>query len=191
MSYLRVTFVIATTTEKTMQFSMYQATAPGFVHILTSLKTILKKGEDYATARKIDPAVLTGARLYPDMLPLTRQVQIASDQVKFCMSRLAGTEAPKFEDNEQSFADLYARIDKTIAHVQSFKPAQIDGSENRPIEIKPPNGNVRKYQGMNYLFDSVYPNFFFHVTTAYDILRHNGVELGKLDFLGDHEHVKR
>ncbi len=174
-----------------MQFSMYQATAPGFVHILTSLKTVLKKGEDFATARKVDPLVLTGARLYPDMLPLTRQVQIATDQVKFCMSRLAGTEAPKFEDNEQSFADLYARIDKTIVHIQSFKPAQIDGSETRAIEIKPPNGNVRKYQGMNYLFDSVYPNFFFHVVTTYDILRHNGVEVGKLDFLGDHENVKR
>jgi uncharacterized protein len=177
--------------EMLMQFSMYQATAPGFVHILTQFKLILKKGEDYAAARKIDPLVLTGARLYPDMLPLTRQVQIATDQVKFCMSRLAGTEAPKFEDNEQSFAELQARLDKTIAHIQSFKPAQIDGSESRDIEIKPAQGNPRKYKGMNYLFDSVYPNFFFHVTTAYDILRHNGVEVGKMDFLGDHEHVKR
>jgi len=174
-----------------MQFSMYQATAPGFTHILTNLKAILKKGEDFAMSRKIDPLVLTGARLYPDMLPLTRQIQIATDQVKFCMSRLAGTEAPKFEDNEHSFAELYGRIDKTIAHIQSFKPAQIDGSEGRDIEIKPANGNPRKYKGMNYLFDSVYPNFFFHVTTAYDILRHNGVEIGKTDFLGDTERVKR
>jgi len=177
--------------ETLMQFSMYQATAPGFVHILTQLKHILKKGEDYATARKIEPTVLTTARLFPDMLPLNRQIHIATDQVKFCMSRLAGTEAPKFDDTEKTFEELQARIDKTIAHIQSFKPAQIDGSENKTIEIKPANGNPRKYQGMNYLFDSVYPNFFFHVTTAYDILRHNGVEIGKMDFLGDHEHVKR
>ena len=174
-----------------MQFSMYQATAPGFVHILTQLKLILKKGEDFATARKIDPLVLTGARLYPDMLPLNRQIHIATDQVKFCMARLSGTEAPKFEDKETTFEELQARIDKTIAFIQSFKPAQIDGSENKTIDIKPAQGNPRKYQGMNYLFDSVYPNFFFHVTTTYDILRHNGVEIGKMDFLGDHEHVKR
>jgi hypothetical protein len=174
-----------------MQFSMYQATAPGFIHILTQLKLVLKKGEDYAAAHKVDPLVLTGARLYPNMFPLTRQVQIATDQVKGCLSRLAGTEPPRFEDNEQSFADLYARLDKTIAHLKSFKPEQIDGSETRAIEIKNPNGPARKYQGMNYVFDSVYPNFFFHVTTAYDILRHNGVEVGKTDFLGDTEHVKR
>jgi hypothetical protein len=177
--------------EMLMQFSMYQATAPGFVHILTQLKHILKKGEDHAVARKVDPLVLAGSRLYLDMLPLTRQIQIATDQVKFCMSRLAGTEAPKFEDNEKTFEELYTRIDKTIAHIQSFKPAQIDGSENKTIDIKPAQGNPRKYQGMNYVFDSVYPNFFFHITTAYNILRHNGVEVGKMDFLGDHEHVKR
>ena len=174
-----------------MQFSMYQATAPGFVHILTQLKQVLKKGEDYAAARKIDPLVLTGSRLFPDMLPLNRQIHIATDQVKFCMSRLAGTEAPKFDDTEKSFEELKARIDKTIAFIQTFKPAQIDGSENKAIEIKPANGNPRRYQGMNYVFDSVYPNFFFHVTTAYAILRHNGVEIGKADFLGDSEHVKR
>jgi len=174
-----------------MQFSMYQATAPGFVHILTQLKQVLKKGEDYAAARKVDPLVLTGSRLFPDMLPLNRQIHIATDQVKFCMSRLAGTEAPKFDDTEKSFEELQARIDKTIAHIQSFKPAQIDGTEGKSIEIKPANGNPRRYQGMNYVFDSVYPNFFFHVTTAYAILRHNGVEIGKADFLGDSEHVKR
>ena len=174
-----------------MQFSMYQATAPGFIHILTQLKHVLKKGEDSAQARKIDPSVLTGARLYPNMFPLTRQVQIATDQVKYCMARLSGTEAPKFEDNEQTFGELQARLDRTIAYIQGFNPAQIDGSENKAIEVKPANGNPRKYQGMNYVFDSVYPNFFFHVTTAYDILRHNGVEVGKADFLGDTEHVKR
>lgn len=174
-----------------MQLSMYQASAPGFIHILTQLKTVLKKAEEHAVAHKIDPLVLTGARLYPDMFPLTRQVQIATDQVKGCMSRLAGAEPPKFEDNEQSFADLYARLDKTIAHIKSFKPADIDGSAAKQIELKQANGNVRRFTGTNYLFDSVYPNFFFHVTTTYGILRHNGVPLGKLDFLGDVEHVTR
>jgi hypothetical protein len=174
-----------------MQLSMYQATAPGFIHVLTQLKLVLKKGEDYATARKIDPLVLTGGRLFPDMFPLNRQIHIAADQVKFCMARLSGTEAPKFEDKETTFEELQERIDKTIAYAQSVKPAQIDGSEGKAIEIKLPNGNVRKYQGLNYVFDSVYPNFFFHVTTAYAILRHNGVEVGKPDFLGDTEHVKR
>ena len=174
-----------------MQFSMYQASAPGFIHILTQLKLVLKKGEDYAAARKVDPLVLTGARLYPDMFPLNRQIQIATDQVKFCMARLSGTEAPKFEDTEKSFEELQARLDKTIAYLQSFKPAQIEGSENKTIEVRPANGNPRKYTGLTYLFDSVYPNFFFHVTTTYAILRHNGVEIGKTDFLGDTEHVKR
>lgn len=174
-----------------MQFSMYQATAPGFIHILTQLKLVLKKAEDHAAARKIDPMVLTGARLFPDMFPLNRQVHIATDQVKFCMARLSGIEAPKFDDTEKSFEELQARLDKTIAYIQGFRPAQIDGSENKAIEVKPANGNPRRYQGMNYVFDSVYPNFYFHVTTAYAILRHNGVEVGKTDFLGDTEHVKR
>lgn len=174
-----------------MKFSMYQASVPGFVHILTQLKHVLKKGEDHAAARKIDPLVLTGARLYPDMFPLNRQIHIATDQVKFCMARLSGTEAPKFEDTEKTFPELQARLDKTIAYLQGFRPEQIDGSEARDIEVKPANGNPRRYKGMNYLFDSVYPNFFFHVTTAYAILRHNGVEVGKTDFLGDTEHVKR
>ena len=173
-----------------MSLSMYQATVPGFIQILTQLKSVLKKAEEHAAAHKIDPAVLTGARLYPDMFPLTRQVQIATDQVKGCLSRLAGQQPPSFEDNEQTFAELYARIDKTIAHLQSFKPEQIDGSEDRKIEVKLRTA-TRNYTGLNYVFDSVYPNFFFHVTTAYDILRHNGVPIGKTDFLGDTEHVKR
>ena len=173
-----------------MSLSMYQATAPGFIQILTQLKSVLKKAEEHAAAHKIEPAVLTGARLYPDMFPLTRQVQIATDQVKGCLSRLAGQQPPSFEDNEQTFADLYARIDKTIAPLQSFKPEQIDGSEGRKIEVKLRTA-TRNYTGLNYVFDSVYPNFFFHVTTAYDILRHNGVPIRKTDFLGDTEHVKR
>jgi hypothetical protein len=177
-------------TEMTMQLSMYQASVPSFVNLLTNLKAVLKKGEAHATAKKIDPAVFINARLSPDMFALVRQVQIASDQAKGCVSRLAGAEPPKFEDNEQSFADLYARIDKTIAHLQSFKPAQIDGSEARAVELKQ-RDNVRHFKGLGYLFDYVYPNFYFHVTTAYDILRHHGVEIGKGDFMGNPETVKR
>jgi uncharacterized protein len=173
-----------------MQISMYQASVPGFVHILGNLNNILKKGEAYAVARKIEPGVLLNARLAPDMFPLVRQVQIATDQVKGCVSRLAGLDPPVYEDTEQSFAELYARVEKTIAHLQGFKPAQIDGSEQRKIELKNRTG-VRTFQGLNFLFDSVYPNFYFHVTTAYAILRHNGVEIGKTDFLGANENVRR
>jgi hypothetical protein len=174
----------------TMQLSMYQASVPSFVNLLTNLKTVLKKAEAHATAKKIDPAVFINGRLAPDMFALVRQVQIASDQAKGCVSRLTGTEPPKFEDNEQSFADLYARIDKTIAHIQGFKPAQFDGSDTRAIELKQ-RDSVRHFKGVGYLFDYVYPNFYFHVTTAYDILRHNGVEIGKGDFMGNPETVKR
>ncbi|HSC47848.1 MAG TPA: DUF1993 domain-containing protein [Gammaproteobacteria bacterium] len=174
-----------------MQLTMYQATAPTFMHMLANLEAVLKKGEAHALAKKIEPSVLLNARLAPDMFSLVRQVQIASDQVKGCMSRLAGTEPPRFEDNEQSFAELYARIQKTIAHIKSFKPEQIDGTDGKKIELKQRDGSSRHFQGVSYVFDAVFPNFFFHVTTAYDILRHNGVELSKTDFLGANEHVKR
>ncbi|HKT30913.1 MAG TPA: DUF1993 domain-containing protein [Gammaproteobacteria bacterium] len=166
-----------------MSLSMYQASVPVFIRMLTNLSAILKKGEAHAQARKIDPAVLVNARLYPDMFPLTRQIQIASDQVKGCASRLAGQEPPSYPDTEQTFAELYARIDKTITHLKSFKPAQIDGSEERPIELKQRDRTIHT-KGREYLLERVYPNFFFHVTTAYAILRHNGVEIGKGDFLG-------
>jgi hypothetical protein len=174
-----------------MNISMYQASAPRFANILGNLAVILDKAQAHAEAKKIDPAVLMGCRLFPDMFPLVRQVQIASDQVKGCVSRLAGTEPPKFEDNEQSFTELYARIQKTIAHLKSFKPEQLNGSDSKKIELKQRDGSSRHFQGLNYVLDAVYPNFYFHVTTAYDILRHSGVELGKVDFLGDNEHVKR
>lgn len=166
-----------------MSLSMYQASVPVFIRMLNNLSAILKKGEALAQAKKIEPAVLVNARLYPDMFPLTRQVQIATDQVKGCVSRLAGQEPPSFPDTEQTFAELYARIDKTTAHLKSFKPAQIDGSEERPIELKQRTGTIHT-KGREYLLERVYPNFFFHVTTAYNILRHNGVEIGKGDFLG-------
>jgi hypothetical protein len=169
---------------------MYQASVPGFAHMLTNLNGVLRKGEAYAVAKKFEPSVLLNARLAPDMFPLVRQVQIATDQVKGCISRLAGAEPPVFEDTEQSFAELYARVEKTIAHLQGFKPAQIDGSEQKTIEIKTRTG-IRTWQGLAYLFDSVYPNFYFHVTTTYAILRHNGVDIGKTDFLGANDKVRR
>ena len=166
-----------------MSLSMYQASVPVFVRMLANLSAILKKGESYAQAKKIEPSVIINARLYPDMFPLVRQVQIATDQVKGCASRLAGQEPPSYPDTEQTFAELYARLDKTIAHLKGFKPAQIDGSEERPIELKMRDRTVHT-KGREYLLERVIPNFFFHVTTAYNILRHSGVEIGKGDFLG-------
>ncbi|MGA9852045.1 MAG: DUF1993 domain-containing protein [Gammaproteobacteria bacterium] len=166
-----------------MSLSMYQASVPVFIRMLTNLSAILKKAEAHAETKKIDPAVFASARLAPDMFPLVRQIQIATDTVKGCAARLAGVEPPKYEDNEQTFAELYARLDKTIAYLKSVKPAQIDGSEERRIELKVRDKTLT-LKGQDYLFERVYPNFFFHVTTAYAILRHNGVEIGKGDFLG-------
>lgn len=166
-----------------MNISMYQASVPVLIRSLGNLKAILQKGAAHAEARKLDPAVLVNARLHPDMFPLTRQIQTASDMAKFCAARLAAVEAPKFEDNETSFPELIARVDKTIAYLKTFKPEQIDGSEERAIELKTPRGPI-PFKGMQYLLNFLLPNYFFHVTTAYGILRHNGVELGKMDYLG-------
>lgn len=163
--------------------SMYNLSAPVLERVLTNLSHVLKKGMAHAEAHKIDPTVLFNARLYPNMFPLSRQVQIATDQAKGCVSRLAGQEPPKFEDNEKTFEELLARIDRIIAHLQSFNPEQIDGSETRKIELRV-GGQTRSFEGLPYVLNYVYPNFYFHVVTAYAILRHNGVELGKGDFLG-------
>ena len=173
-----------------MQLSMYQASVVSFTNVLTNLLVVLKKGEAYAAAKKIDPAVLVSARLAPDMYALARQVQIASDQAKGSVSRLAGVEPPRYEDNEQTFAELYARLEKTIAYLQTIKPAQLEGSDQRIIELKQ-RDRTRSFSGLGYLFDYVYPNFYFHVTTAYDILRHSGAEIGKNDFMGHPEGVRR
>lgn len=167
-----------------MNISMYQASAPRFVNMLNNLSAVLDKAEAHAEAKKIDPLVLTAARLYPDMLPLTSQVRIACDNAKGAVSRLAGVEIPKHEDTEQSFAELKARIAKTIAYVQSIKPAQIDGSEEREVVLKLRGADV-KFTGMQYLLGFALPNFYFHVVTAFDILRHNGVEIGKRDYIGN------
>ena len=166
-----------------MTISMYQASAPRFVNMLKNLAAILDKGQAYADAKKLDHAVLTGDRLFPDMLPMTRQVQIACDSAKGAMARLAGVEIPKNEDVERTFPELKARIATTIAFIETFKPAQIDGSEDKAITLKT-RGQDTTFKGMQFLLGFAYPNFYFHVTTAYDILRHNGVELGKWDFLG-------
>jgi hypothetical protein len=162
---------------------MYQASVPVFIRMLRNLRSILEKGAAHAEARKIDPAALTGSRLFPDMFPLLRQVQIASDSAKGCAARLAGVEPPKFEDTETTFAELISRIDKTVDYLKTFKPEQIDGSEDRAITLKSPRGEMN-FKGQQFLLHFVQPNLYFHVTTAYNLLRHSGVELGKMDFLG-------
>jgi hypothetical protein len=166
-----------------MAISMYQASAPRFANTLKNLSTLLDKAQAHCESRKIDPLVLTSYRLYPDMLPFTRQVMIACDTAKGAVARLAGVEIPKHEDVEKTFEELKARIARTVEFVESFKPAQIDGSEDKVIVLKMRAREVT-YAGMQYLLGFAQPNFYFHVVTAYNILRHNGVELGKADFIG-------
>jgi uncharacterized protein len=165
-----------------LKISMFQASVPVFSHSLNNLAAILEKAAAHAQAKKIDPAVLINSRLYPDMLPLLKQVQIASDSAKGGVARLAGDEPPKYEDNEVSFPDLIARCRKTVAYLETIKPEQIDGSEDKTVSWKTQT-STRTMQGMAYLLSQVTPNVYFHVTTAYAILRHCGVELGKQDFL--------
>jgi hypothetical protein len=150
---------------------------------LNNLDAILAKAAAHADAKKIDPAVLIGSRLYPDMFALARQVQVASDTAKGSAARLAGAEPPKYEDTESTFDEHSGRIRKTVAYLESFKAGQIDGSESKKITLKLRDRAIT-FDGADYLLNFVLPNFFFHVTTAYDILRHCGVELGKRDFLG-------
>lgn len=166
-----------------MSLSLYQASVPVFVRMFGNLSAILDKAAAYAEARKIDPAVLLNARLAPDMHPLTRQIQIASDAVKGCAARLAGVEVPSFADSESSFAELQARIAKTLEFVNSLTSAQIDSGEGREVVLKFPGAEL-KFKGEDYLLHFVLPNFYFHITTAYAILRHNGLDIGKMDYLG-------
>lgn len=166
-----------------MSLSMYQASVPVLVRALTSLSAILKKAEAHAEARKIDPAVMLGWRLYPDMLNLTRQVQIASDGAKGCAARLAGAEIPSFPDTETTFADLQARIAKTIDFVKGLDQAAIEGSADREIVLKL-RGTDIPFTGVSFLTGFALPNFTFHIVTAYAILRSIGVEIGKMDYLG-------
>ena len=166
-----------------MSISMYQASVPVFARGLTNLKAILEKAAAHAAAQKIDDTVFVTARLYPNMLPLSKQVQIASDFARGTTARLAGSEPPAWEDNEKTLSDLITRCDKTLDALKSFTAAQVDGSEARQI-TRPVRGQPKVFTGTNYLLQYSLPNFYFHTTTAYAILRHNGVEVGKGDFIG-------
>ncbi len=166
-----------------MPLTMSQACVPLFEQGLNALSGVLQKAQEHAAARKIDPAVLLQARLFPDMLPMVRQVQIAGDFAKGTLARLAGEEAPSYPDEESSFEALQARVERTLAYVGSVAPQKIDGSETRTITLKIA-GQTMSFEGQPYLLHFALPNFFFHLTTAYNILRHNGVEIGKRDFLG-------
>jgi hypothetical protein len=166
-----------------MAMSMYTASVPLFQHMLRNLIHILDKGGANAQARKIDPAVLAAARLAPDMLPFTRQILIACDGAKNGVARISGVEAPKFEDNEATFPELKARVQKTLDFLATVPAAKVDGTEDREITFPVGRDTTRTMKAQAYLTTWVLPNFFFHVTTAYDILRHNGVDLGKTDYL--------
>jgi hypothetical protein len=166
-----------------MTFSMYSASVPVFTQILNSLVALIDKAEAHATERKIEPAALLQARLYPDMFPFTRQVQVAADFAKGASARLAGVEVPRYDDTEASFAELKARIAKTLAFIASLPQDGIEASAQRDITTS--NGpNAKQFKGQVYLAHYALPHFYFHATTAYDILRHNGVEIGKKDFIG-------
>ncbi|GFE78846.1 hypothetical protein GCM10011487_08460 [Steroidobacter agaridevorans] len=166
-----------------MSLSLYDVSIPTFLHSLRSLKTILDKAVAHAEARKFDPNVFASMRLYPDMLPLARQIQIASDAAKGAAARLSGTEPPKFEDTETTMAELIARVTKTIDYLEGFKPQQFDGDDNRIVTVKTPRTSLN-FKAVDFARHWALPNFFFHVTTTYALLRHGGVEIGKLDYLG-------
>jgi uncharacterized protein len=166
-----------------MAISMSSASVPIFVKMLGNLSHCLAKARAHAEAKKFDPNVLVTVRLAPDMLPFKSQVQIACDSAKFCVARLAGVDAPSFEDNEASLPELEARIQKTIAFLESVPSAQLDGSEDKPVSVPRRGRDPLQFTGEQYLKHHALPNFFFHVTTAYALLRHNGVDLGKADYL--------
>lgn len=167
-----------------MTLSMYQASVPRFVNMLTNLSAILDKAQAHVDAKKLDASALTSFRLFPDMLPMAKQVQIACDTAKGLVARLAGVEIPVYEDNEKTLAELKARIAKTIAFIQTFTPAQIDGTEDKDIVVKRGDKETH-YKGMQFLLGHATPNLYFHITTTYNILRHNGIEIGKRDYLGN------
>ena len=165
-----------------MSLSMYTATVPPFRAMLKNLSAVMAKAEAHCEARKIDPSAFIAARLYPDMLPFTSQVQIATDNAKGAAARLAGVEIPKFEDNEKTFAELQARLDKTIAFLDTLTEAQFEGAETRDIVLQQRAGTL-EFKGATYLLQFANPNVYFHITTAYALLRHGGVEIGKKDYL--------
>ena len=164
--------------------SMYKISAPIFVQFLTSLSAVLDKAAAFAEAKKIEPSVLLNTRLAPDMFPLGRQVRAATDHAINACGRLAGAEPPALPNSDATIPELKERIAKTIEFIKGLKPAQIDGSEDKEIKITFPSGAVREFTGQSLLLGNSLPNFYFHCTTAYDILRHCGIELGKRDFMG-------
>jgi uncharacterized protein len=166
-----------------MAMTMYAASVPVFQHMLRNLVHILDKGEANAQARKFDPSVLVNARLAPDMLPFARQILIACDAAKLGVARISGRDAPKFEDDEASLADLKARIQKTLDYLETVPASALDGTEDKDVTFPVGREATRTMKAQAYLATWVLPNFFFHVTTAYAILRHNGVDLGKADYL--------
>jgi hypothetical protein len=167
-----------------MKISVHTMSVDLFVKVLGSLSAVLEKGAAHAKERKFEPAVLLGSRLAPDMFPLTRQVQIAGDIAKNSVSRLAGQEPPRFEDTEATFEELHARIARTIDYLKSIPASAFEGAEMRDIRIKAGDRSL-EFSGLGFLQQWAIPNVLFHATTAYDILRHNGVPLGKRDFLGN------
>lgn len=167
-----------------MAITLYDQLVPVFSQMISNLDKIFAKAEADAAARKIDPTVLVNARLAPDMLPLARQVQIMTDTAKGAASRLAGREPPKWADDEATFADLRTRLAKALEHLKAFDAVSFEGAETRSIELKFPNATLQ-FTGKDYFLNFVVPNFYFHYTTAYAILRHNGVPIGKTDFLGN------
>ena len=169
-----------------MSLTVYQTSVPVFLRTLRNLRGIVEKGAAYSSARKLDDGVLLNARLYPDMLPFTFQIQVATDMARGGAARLAGQEPPKFEDNETTFAQLIDRIDRTIAYIESLDRKAFEGAEERTI-VRPVRGQPHTFTGLSYLQQTVIPNLYFHTTIAYGLLRHNGVELGKFDFLGKME----
>lgn len=168
-----------------MSFSMYEASVPVFTQILNSLAAIIDKAETHANEKNIDPAALLQARLYPDMFPFARQVQVATDFAKGCSARLAGVEVPSYEDTEKSFAELRERIARTLAFINDLPRDAIEASDQRDI-VTGSGAKVREFKGQDYLVHYAMPHFYFHATTAYALLRHNGVEIGKKDFIGSY-----
>lgn len=169
-----------------MSITLYAASVPVFKQMLTSLSDILHKTEMHRAEKNIEASALLQARLFPDMFALTRQVQIAADFARGITSRLAGVEVPKYDDNEQTFADLHALLDKTLAYLDSFTPEQINGQEEREIITRPGTPKERKFNGQDYLLKYGIPQFFFHVSTSYAILRHSCIEVGKRDYMGQY-----
>jgi hypothetical protein len=167
-----------------MSLSMHQASVPVFKQLLVALGECLVKADAHVTEKKIEPNALLQARLFPDMFALVRQVQIACDFAKSVPARLAGVDVPAYEDSESTFADLQARIAKTLAFAAGLDAAAFEGSEQREIVLRPGTPKEKRLSGQAYLLNYGLPQFFFHVTTAYALLRHNGIEIGKKDFMG-------